>query len=482
MNRTHYTTWDSVRHLWSNLGLPQRALERLRLGGGDDVASPSSFKIGHLAQSTVAVSGLLASLIHANRTGSSTTSLVAVDRRHAIVEFQSEKLYRLDLQPSRLPWGTIGGLHKTGVGYVRVHDSFPNHRQAALKLVGCSPDATREQVSQKMKAKRAKDLEDAAVDAGAVMFALRSFDEWNSTPQAQAVPDFPITITKVVETALNSRHRDFNRLQKCLSGIRVLEMSRVIAAPVAGKTLAVHGADVVWVTSPNLPDLPELDKDLSRGKRTVQLDINDPADKEKLLRLLDEADVLLQSYRPGSLAGKGLDMQTLLLRDRKRPLICANLTAWGTDGPWATRRGFDSIVQTATGTNTSEAEYFGAGQAARPLPCQALDHGSGYLLASGIMAALYRQAVEGGCYQVDVSLAGVMKYLRSLGQYEDKVCFECKGYEEFEDVPLDLFEIRESAFGQLQAIRHSVHIEGVDVGWDHMPKPLGSDQPEWLPD
>lgn len=155
------------------------------------------------------------------------------------------------------------------------------------------------------------------------------------------------------------------------------------------------------------------------------------------------------------------------------------MCAYGTDGPWARNRGFDSLVQTCSGMNVSEAEHYGDNSPARPMPCQALDHTSGYFLATGIMAALYKRATEGGSYSVDVSLAGSMKYLRSLGQYDGKSGFECEDISRPEQVE-DLLETRESGFGLLRAVRHSAQVEGLSVGWDLMPQPLGSDQPVWV--
>jgi hypothetical protein len=130
--------------------------------------------------------------------------------------------------------------------------------------------------------------------------------------------------------------------------------------------------------------------------------------------------------------------------------------------------------------NFSEAEHYGAGETARTLPFQALDSASGFFLAAGISAALYKQATEGGSYEVNVSLAGTMKFLRSLGQYEGSSGFQCKQYKTQDDVPAEWMEERESAFGLIKAVTHSASVEGMDVGWEIMPKPLGSDQAVWL--
>ncbi|KAL6834382.1 CoA-transferase family III domain-containing protein [Trichoderma sp. SZMC 28015] len=206
-------------------------------------------------------------------------------------------------------------------------------------------------------------------------------------------------------------------------------MSRVIAAPLAGKTLAAHGGDVLWVTSPqNLVQLKELVK---------------------------SADVIIQGLCPGSLASRGLSAEEIV---KTNPgIIIANMSAFGPTRPWSNRRGFDSLVQTCNGMNVSEAAHFGVGEAARPLPCQILDHAGGYLLATGIIASLYRQSGEGGAWQVDISFASIMKYLRSLGQYRDQ---DVKEY----------LEACESGFGLLEAVRHSAAIEGCSVGWEIIPK------------
>ncbi|KAL5354950.1 CoA-transferase family III [Aspergillus floccosus] len=255
-------------------------------------------------------------------------------------------------------------------------------------------------------------------------------------------------------------------------------MSQVIAAPLAGKTLATHGADVLWVTSPNLPDLPTMDRDFGRGKSTVQIDLSTGTESEDLFGLLDDAHVFIQGFKPGSLAPRGLSPAALgkLFQPRSRRIICANMSAYRPDGPWSDRRGFDSLVQTCSGMNVSEAEHFGAGEPARPTPCQALNHAGGYFLAAGIMAALYKQSTEGGSWGVDVSLAGVMKYLRSLGQWEGQSSFQEQDYTCTADVPEEYLETRASGFGELTAVRHSVSIGGVAVGWDVMPKPLGSER------
>lgn len=172
------------------------------------------------------------------------------------------------------------------------------------------------------------------------------------------------------------------------------------------ETLAVHGTDVMWVTSPNLPDLPTMDRDFGRGKRTVQLDIHKTQDRERLLKLFKRCDVLLQGYRPRSLASYGLFHQELLHVNHN--LKSANIPAFGPDAPWSGRRGIDLLMQTCSGMSVSEAEHAAKGDIARLTPCQALNHAGNYLLATCEAAALYRQATEGGSWRVNVYLAGNM--------------------------------------------------------------------------
>ncbi|KAB8228367.1 hypothetical protein ETB97_004420 [Aspergillus alliaceus] len=479
VDRTAFSAKDTVEYIWKGLGLPEDSLRSLQVSG-NELGLPSSFKIADLAQASISLSALLAAQIHALR-NAIATPVVTVPRRHAVIEFKSERLYSISGQTLPDTWGPLSGLYKSLDGHVRAHDSFPNHRNGATALLGCSPDADRAEVASKIATWRSVDLESAAFDANVVISALRSYSEWDALPQARAVADFPILLRKIGDapTGLPLEMRAANA-DKSLRGLRVLEFSRVIAAPLSGRTLAAHGADVLWVTSPNLPDLPVLDRDLGRGKRTVQLDLLTEEGNEDLTQLLEGAHVVIQGYRPGSLASRGLSPDILAQRFSHRGIICANLSAYGPAGPWSDKRGFDSLVQTCSGMNVSEAEHYGAGEPARAMPCQALDHAAGYFLASGVEAALYKQATEGGSWEVNVSLAGVMKYLRSLGQFPGKDGFQAQNYTCTADVPREYLETRSTGFGEMTAVRHSASIQGVEVGWDIMPKPLGSDEKRWL--
>lgn len=479
-DRSYYKASDVVQEIWSGLELPEEALESLSLPGDEHNAPPalpSSYKMGPLAQGTIALTALAAAQVHAVR-NKSPVPRVRVPLQHAVVEYKSERVYRLDGKPAPSPWGAIGGLHKTADGYVRIHDSFSNHRDGVLELLELPLSASRTEVSKKAAHWASIDLESVGVlEKRLAIYALCSYQQWDLLPQSKAIGSFPISLKKIADGPVGLPSTLTPGNDKCLRGLRVVELSRVIAAPLAGRTLAVHGADVLWVTSPSLPDLPTMDRDFGRGKRTVHLDIKKPDDLARLYELIKTADVFIQGFCPGSISQHGLAAAQVTAINPG--IVYANMSAFGPKGPWSGHRGFDSLVQTCSGMNVSEAEHYGEGEAARPTPCQALDHGGGYLLATGIIAALYRRAVEGGSWQVDVSLAGVMKYLRSLGQYPGKTGFDSRDYEKADDVE-EFLEARDSGFGRLETVRHSAMIESCAPGWDVMPKPLGSDKAEWL--
>jgi len=344
-DRTNFTTADIVDDIWSTLNLPSEALTSLHLTG-NGFGLPSSFKVGPLVQASLSLSALAASLIHAQRNSHSKIPKITVFLNHACAEFKSERLYLLNGKRDPDPKSAVGGFFEASDGWVRIHDSFLNHRNGALRLLDLSEDASRKEVEVAIKEWKAIDLETEAFKNHIVIAALRSFQEWDTTPQAKAISNIPIRIRKMEDSSVPRSLKPGNT--RPLQGLRVLEFSRVIAAPVAGRTLAAHGADVLWVTSPTLPNLPHLDIDTSRGKRTIQLNLHCPSDKEKCLSLIRSADVLIQAYRPGSLLST-LNLSTKSLLRENPNLIIANLSAYGPEGPWAKNRGFDSLVQTCSG-------------------------------------------------------------------------------------------------------------------------------------
>ncbi|MFT4267949.1 MAG: CoA transferase, partial [Xenophilus sp.] len=256
--------------------------------------------------------------------------------------------------------------------------------------------------------------------------------------------------------------------QRPLAGVRVLDLTRILAGPVGGKVLAAYGADVLLVNAPHLPNIGAI-ADTSRGKRSALVDLETDAGRQALRHLAGGAHVFVQGYRPGALAARGFSPEALAAL---RPgIVCVSLTAYGTQGPWSARRGFDSLVQTAMGFNHAEGEAAGDGRP-RALPMQILDEATGFLIAFGAAAALARQQREGGSWHVQVSLAQTGHWLRGLGRVPGGLAAPRP-----EAAPF--VERSASGFGTLDAIRHAAQLARTPAGWVAPSMPPGAHSPAW---
>ena len=388
--------------------------------------------------------------------------------RHAAVEFRSERYLRVDGKAPKTFWDPLAGLYRTGDGRrVRLHTNFAHHRDNVLRVLGCGPD--REEVQRALLAWDAVAFETAANEGGGVVAAMRSPPEWQAHPQARALDTVPVlSIEKIGEAA----PRPLPHGPRPLSGLRVLDLTRVIAGPVAGRTLAAHGADVLLIAAPHLPFMSWLVKDTGRGKLSAHVDLATAEGRAALGRLVSDADIFIQAYRPGALDGRGFSPEQV---ERMRPgIVHVSLSAFGHVGPWASRRGFNSLVQTATGFNHAEGEAAGAG-GPKELPCQALDHASGYLMAFGAVMARARQAREGGSWLVRVSLAGTGRWIWNLGRVPEG--FACPD-PSLHDVE-DLIESSASAFGTMRAVRHAAQLSRTAAIWARPAVCLGTHAAEW---
>ncbi|GJG96576.1 CoA transferase [Cupriavidus pauculus] len=475
-SQPHQAPADVLAALWRDAAMPPEALSRIAMTGADPVL-PSSFAVGTAAQASLGASALAAAALWAQRTGRWQT--VSVDMRHALAEFRSERYLRVNGGPAPELWEKIAGVYPTGDGrWVRLHTNFPHHRDGVLRILNCAHD--KDAVRAALAKWKAEDFETAASDAGMVVAAMRTFDEWQRHPQAQALHGLPPVIIEKIGDAppqplpALAPHAEINVDARPLSGVRVLDFTRIIAGPVAGRTLAAHGADVLLVTAAHLPSMPSLVIDTGRGKRSCQLDLRDPDDKRTVHKLIHGADVVVQGYRPNGLSDLGVGPEAAA---RARPgIVYVSLSAYGHVGPWSGKRGFDSLVQSATGINADETEAAGSAEP-RPLPAQVLDHASGYLLAFGAMVALHRRAVEGGSWHVRVSLAQVGQWLRSLGRVPDGMGTPDQHIDEVSD----LLEVEESGFGELTVVRHAAKLSETPAHWTLPSVPLGTHAAEWLP-
>jgi crotonobetainyl-CoA:carnitine CoA-transferase CaiB-like acyl-CoA transferase len=451
--------------LWDHVSLPADTLDDVHLTGADPVL-PSSFAVGTAAQTAIAASALAAATIGRLRGG--PRQRVRIDMRHAAIEYHSERWLWVNGEPSAGPWDKVAGTYQCGDGrWVLVHANFPHHREGVLKLLGCGND--RAEVAAALRQRRAFEFEDEAAAAGLCVTAMRSFAEWDAHPQGRAVQSEPlVAITRVGEAP----PQPLPAADRPLGGIRVLDLTRVIAGPVCGRTLAAHGADVLLITALHLYNPRALTIDTGRGKLSAQLDLRNGSDRTTLHELLRDADIFVQGYRPGALGKFGLSPTETA---RIRPgIVHVSLCAYGHTGPWAGRRGFDSLTQTASGFNAAEAEAAGQTEP-KPLPVQALDHSSGYLMALGALAALYRRATIGGSWHVQVSLARTGHWIRGLGRVPDGLACHNPTRDEI----ADLLEETDSGFGRLSAVRHAAQMSATPARWERLSVPPGTHAPRW---
>ncbi|MFC6010556.1 CoA transferase [Nocardia lasii] len=358
-----------------------------------------------LAAGSVVVAGAAADRVRAAR--GLPARGVRVDPDRVSAAFGSERLFR---QGGAAPsaFAELSGFFRSADGWVRTHANYPHHRERLLRALELPADGDAARFTDRVAAMKGAEIEDAATVAGAIAARVRTEAEWVDSPMGRAAASGPPVAVDSNDTAPGPHPSD-NRLSlaalgtptidRPLTGVRVLDLTRVLAGPVATRTLALLGADVLRVDPPHLPEIDWQFADNCQGKRSTLLDLR--TDLAAFEELLAAADVLVTGYRPGALAAAGVDTT------RHPGLIEASVSAWGASGPWGARRGFDSIVQAASGISLVE------GTADRPgaLPAQALDHGSGYLLTAGVMDALLARAEDGIGRSVRVSLARTASWL-----------------------------------------------------------------------
>lgn len=468
------STHSALTPLWLSLGLSEDALSRVALPG-QALGFASSFAVVPAAQLSAAAAALAATEVEQLRRPDLPAQGVTVDAQHAA--FEASGYFTLDGEQPDM-WAPISGLYACGQavgapGWVRIHANFDHHRDGALALLGLptGPDTERAAVEQALQHWRADDLEAQAVTKGLPIAAARSTAQWQALGHEQVLAlQELVSITRIGD-APPLAWPSLGDGQRPLTGLRVLDLSRIIAGPVAGRTLAAHGADVMLVNGPHLPNIEAI-ADTSRGKRSAQVDLRMASGKKVLRDLAAQSHVFLQAYRPGALAAKGFAAQDVA---QMRPgVVVAELSAYGWQGPWAGRRGFDSLVQTATGIQEDEARARGQNKP-RPLPVQVLDYSAGFLLACGIQAALLRQAREGGSWQVRVTLAGVARWLRSLGP----VAVRAQEWDQPRPDITPYLETLDSGFGRMRAVRHCAVLSRTAPGWERAAVPPGTDAPRW---
>src|SRR5262245_27426077 len=432
---------------------------------------PTPLRIGVAGAATAAAAGLAAAALWEERT--KRRQQITVDLRQATAALRSGHYMKLGDGALAHSRHGIMGVYPTRDGrWSYLHCNFPNHRAAALRVLGVAED--REAVTRAVASWNAADLEEAIIAAKGAGGMVRSKAEWAKHPQAAAIAALPLLeIVRIGDSAAEPLPAG----KRPLSGIRVLDLTRVLAGPTCARTLAEHGADVMKITAAHLPNLGYQEWDTGHGKLSAQLDLRQPAALETLRGLAREADVFSQGYRPGTLGGRGLSPEELAAL---RPgLVYVSLSAFGHAGPWASRRGFDTVVQTVSGMTTRQAEVVpGKGAGPQFYPVSAIDYCTGYLMAFGAMVALERRARQGGSWLVRISLAQVGKWIADLGEVPADAL---KGVaEEFKSAELDGWStVSQTPSGPLKHLRPVAQMSETMPRWARPSVPLGFHRPVW---
>ncbi len=396
-----------LTHAWSTLGGRPSALERLDVRGTTDGLLPSVFPAMPAMVAAVSATTLAAAELDAART-QRPAAPATVETEHVALAARSERYARLGGTATENLFAPLSRFWRTADGWLRLHTNYSWHRDRALRVLGCDEEPA--SVEQAVRRWRGADLEDALAAAGALGYAVRSLEEWGVHPQGRAVASLPLLESTLHHadgtTSAGGRLVSGSRFAE---GLRVLDLTRVIAGPVATRMLAAWGADVLRVDSPRLPEIPGQTLDTLSGKRSALLDFAEPDGRRRLEDLLAAADVVVQGYRPGALAAYGLGAEALA--DRHPHLSVVTLSAWGRTGPWSARRGFDSLVQCPTGIAAAE----GGGDQPGKLPAQLLDHATGYLAAAAALLSLARVAHGDPPSSVSLSLAQTAAWLTGGG-------------------------------------------------------------------
>jgi hypothetical protein len=437
--------------LWRKLGGPAPLVEQVSFYGRS-AGLPSNLRVDVLANATIAVAALAIAELWSRRIEKPVRA-VRVDRRLAAAAFRCERL--LKPQGWTLPdrFDPIIGDYAAKDGWIRLHTNYRHHRDAAVRVLGVAPE--REAVAAAVRRCEAAELESAIVAAGGCAAALRTQEEWRRHPQGSAVAAEPIVAW---DGRCSPRAMDASA-QAPLAGVRVLDLTRVIAGPVGSRYLAAHGAEVLRIDPPQLEEMTGLLPETTLGKRCAALDLGKPAGRQSFERLVSGADLLMHGYRPGALEALGYSDERLRTLNPALAIVCHD--AYGWSGPWARRRGFDSLMQMSSGIAHPRNDG-----APTPLPAQALDHGTGYLLAAAACRALSE-----GRARSRLSLARTARLLVDLGE-NPSACPELGDAAE-------LFERNDTAWGPVLQVRCAGGIDGFEPRWAVSAGPTGQHEARW---
>lgn len=414
-----------------------------------DAELPSWFDVSDLAIASVSAAASEAAAVLG-------AGSVTLDRKRALMWFD------MTLRPIgwELPasWDPIAGDYATLDGWIKLHTNAPHHRDAALSILKCDP--SREGVAEAVSGWRKTDLETAIVQAQGCAAAMHSLSEWSAHPQGRSV---------ALEPLIAWENSGATAGPVLLENVHVLDLTRVLAGPVATRFLAGYGATVLRIDPPNWNE-PGIEPEVTLGKKCAGLDLKNAEDRNTFEGLLKQADVLVHGYRSGALEGLGYAKNQL--RQLSPELIEVSLNAYGHTGPWSHRRGFDSLVQMSSGIADEGMRQAGRSQPF-PLPVQALDHATGYLMAATVLRALRIRQQTGQIMTAQLSLARTAALLTSVGVHHHVGNLH-------DETGNDLAaEIEETEWGPARRLEFPVDIEGHPVRWRYPSGPLRRAEAKW---
>ena len=450
-----------VEGLLQEVGVPPEAAARTTVEGRDPVLA-ARFPIGEAAAAAIGAAASASALLWRDRTGQAQD--VRVDVRRAAATLVGHTLQRLEPEPlAARPPNPLVGLYECRDGrWIHLHGSFPKLSAGTVRVLRCAPEA--DAVAGAVATWDAFALEAALADAGTCGAVVRTAAEWERTPQGDAVA----LLGRVrVDRVADSPPEPAGDGRRPLGGVRVLDLTRVLAGPVHGRLLAEHGADVLLVNAPHLPNVPAFVLETSHGKRSTFLDLERADEAARLRELAAGADVFVQGYRSGSLDRRGLGTEELVAA--WPGLIVVPINCYGDAGPWRERPGWEQLAQSSTGLAAAQ----GAPGPPRLMPAAACDYTTGYLAALGTLAALWRRTKEGGSYHVRASLCQTGSWLARLGPTCDPDAAAGLG-----DLTAWMQET-DTALGRLRHLGPVAEMSATPPRWARPSPPLGADPPEW---
>lgn len=465
---------SALAQLLERMALPADDwLDRVTLTGSDPVV-PSRYRAGLASASALAAQAVGVAEIW--RLRGNGTQTIGISLRKAAVPGLRTLAYvkrgghALQLQRPKSEEKVFFQTRDGRQMYILRHAFYHEHFSRLLACLDCS--SATESIERAVARRNAIELEDDLAAAKAMGAVARTREEWLAHPQGRHLASrTPFEIVRLGD----SDAEPFSPAARPLEGVRIVDMGHVLAGPVVSRTLAEQGAEVIHVSAPHMPDPTHVIVDTAIGKRTAFVDLRLTEDRAQLKRLISQADVFVHSWRPGALDKCGLSSAELTA---ERPgLIYASVSCYGSDGPWASRAGYDPFGQVVSGLAVGE------GSIDEPVLASTFtlnDYLAGYCAAAGVTGALVQRAKNGGSYEVKVSLTGCSMWLQDLGKLPPEQWPDGPGgIRTLPKVAPEDLTITPTPYGDIEHAKPIVHYSETQPYWTSPPMPAGATRLSW---